>query len=67
MDFKKALTFAVGLIVAVIALGIPLTFLVWLCLRAMGFDFMIRQVVGAEVLYTIFLYWTWSFIEALKK
>ena len=67
MDFKKALPFAVALIVATIAIGIPLTFLVWLCLRAMGFDFMIRQVVGAEVLYTIFLYWTWSFIEALKK
>lgn len=67
MDFKKAFAFAAALIVAVIALGIPLTFLVWLCLRAMGFDFMIRQVVGAEVLYTIFLYWTWSFIEALKK
>lgn len=67
MDFKKALVFAIGLIVAVIALGIPMTFLAWICLKAMGFDFVIRQVVGAEVLYTIFLYWTWSFIEALKK
>lgn len=67
MDFKKALAFAIGLIVAVIALGIPLTFIVWISLRAMGFDFMIRQVVGAEVLYTVFLYWTWSFIQALKK
>lgn len=67
MDFKKALAFAVGLIVAVIALGIPMTFLVWFSLKAMGFDFAIRQVVGAEVLYTTFLYWTWSFIEALKK
>ena len=67
MDFKKALPFAIGLIVAVIALGIPLTFIVWFSLKAMGFDFMLRQIVGAEVLYTTILYWTWSFIQALKK
>ncbi len=69
MDSKgvKTIAYVISMVLGIVLIGVPLTLIVWISLKAMGFDFMLRQVVGAEVLYTTISYWTWSLIAALRK
>lgn len=60
MKSKGLLTFLLGLTVVLIATAlalVPVTLLVWYATKLMGFEFMLRQIIGAEILYTLTIWW----------
>lgn len=62
---KTAVDVIAGLLVFII-IGVPLTAMVWVCVRMIGFEASAMQVIGAEILYTIVVWWTYAFVDLLK-
>lgn len=65
-DIRKTTIDVIAGLLVIGIIGIPLTALVWLCVRIIGFDASAMQVIGAEILYTIVVWWTYAFVDLLK-
>jgi len=67
---SKGLTkFLIGLAAVLIAVAlsiVPMTLIVWYATKLMGFEFMLRQIIGAEILFTITMWWGRSISAAFK-
>jgi len=67
---SKGLTkFLIGLVAVLIAVAlsiVPMTLIVWYATKLMGFEFMLRQIIGAEILFTLTTWWGCSISAAFK-